>query len=107
MDKTLNLDEILKMVWCGALDTSTSKDFRDKDGVLKEEAYIKAEEGVIKWSRSQLQELVKEAIPKRRKFTPEEELTEIRLDPEGYQRRQGYNQAIEDITKALREKGLL
>lgn len=53
----------------------------------------------------QLQELVKECVPERIKDHPQDPFWEDGMSSNA--KMTGYNQAIEDITKALREKGLL
>lgn len=78
MDKTLNT----------ILDSYIRTDLEEKIDV---DAFIEA-----------LQELVKEAIPEKRPEIKRRIHTLVEAD-----RAEGYNQAIEDITKALRERGLL
>jgi hypothetical protein len=89
MDKTLTLDEILNELHYMALahisGTHASDDVHVKD------------------AKKALQELVKECIPPKKDERPMED--GVPVETYGYE--QEYNSAIEDISKALKEKGLL
>ena len=84
MDKTLTLGEILNELHYMALahisGTHASDDVHVKD------------------AKKALQELVKEAMPKKK---------EDETNSDEYEYNLGFNQAIEDISKALKEKGSL
>jgi len=82
MDKTLTLDQILEELFYTGSGQPTG------DGLYPTDV------------KKALQELVKEAIPQTKK-------EEAGIERGMLNRRIGYNSAIEDITKALREKGLL
>lgn len=47
-------DEILRSVWRAAVDAVTSKDFRNADGELNEDAYLRYQRNVIAAARAAL-----------------------------------------------------
>lgn len=51
----MKIDEVLERVWNAALDASSSSDFRNSNGDLDEEAYLRYKRNLFAWARDQFE----------------------------------------------------